>query len=273
MTDRRDKEGTEQFHELFGTDAFLDDISRGIDPTHGSDPLAEVFLQLHHDVNAPMPQAPLVDDLLPATPVQEPTQADELAARRNRRERRRVSPLVSGLVGAAAATMLIAGTGGAIYNANPDSPLWGAKTSLFGEHAAMVDLASALEEVDKRHAEGDVDGALAVLDQARVLAQAVNSQDRQSTQRAIEQLEARIVEVPTTVTQAVPTTALSTSVSTATTTTRQTEPAEPIVITQVETVTVTTTQATTVYQPVPVPAATATPVATSELTPTPTPGV
>lgn len=248
MTDRRDEKGAaEQFEELFGTDAFLDDLSRGVDPTGGTDPLAELMLTLHHEVTAPMPPAPSLDDLLPE---ENPAVASLDAHRRHR-----VSPWMSGLVGAAAATMLIAGTGGAVYNASPGSPLWGTKTAVFGEHAAVVDLASALEEVDKRHSEGDVTGAMEVLEQARVLADAVNAQDRESTQRAIQALEARIVEVPTTVTESVSTTTVETSVSTSTETTTKepTVPASPIFITETETVTVTVVPPVATGTPTPTP--------------------
>ncbi|MEJ5927924.1 hypothetical protein WG915_04735 [Corynebacterium sp. H128] len=237
MTDRRDEKGTtEQFHELFGTDAFLDDLSRGVDPSDGADPLAAMMLELHREVNAPIPNAPSLDELLPAAPA---------VASLDKQRRRRVSPWMASLVGAAAATVLLAGTGGAIYNADPSSPLWGAKTAVFGGHAAVVDLASALDEVDKRHAEGDVEGAMRVLEQARILADAVNSQDRQSTQRAINELEARIVEVETTVTQSVPTTATSVAVETSVATTTEKEPViqlPPVIVTEVETVTVTVVQ-------------------------------
>lgn len=263
MTDRREEEGvTEQFEELFGSDAFLDDLSRGVDPSSGADPLADLMLSLHREVNAPMPEAPSVDDLLPPVVSLE------------ERRRRRVSPFASGLVGAAAATMLIAGTGGAVYNASPDSPLWGAKVTVFGEHAAVVDLASALNEVDKRHAQGDVQGAMEVLEQARVLADAVNAKDRDSTQRAIQELEARIVEVPTTITESVPTTSTAVETTVATTVSGEpVTPVAPIVLTEVETVTVTVVQPTTVTAtmiPTPVPTATPTPVDPT-LTPTVTP--
>lgn len=265
MTDRREGNGvTEQFDELFGTDAYLDDIARGIDPSRGKDPLAALMLELHREVNAPIPAAPNLDELLPQV-----EQTPAVVSLAERRQRRRVSPLMSGLVGAAAATMMLAGAGGAIYNAQPHSPLWNAKVSMFGEHAAVIDLASALDEVDKRHTEGDVQGAMQVLEKARLLADAVNSKDRESTQKAIQELEARIVEVPTTVTQAVPTTATATSVQTSVSTTTSHEPADtqaPIVITDTQTVTVTVVQSTTVTEK-PVTTATPTPVATSEPAP------
>lgn len=265
MTDRGEKKGaSEQFDELFGTDAFLDELSRGVDPSGGADPLAELMLSLHHQVNAPIPAAPDLDDLLPE-------EASPVVSLDERRRRRSVSPWMSGLVGAAAATMLIAGAGGAVYNAQPDSPLWEAKTSMFGEHAAVVDLASALEEVDKRHAEGDVEGAMQVLEQARILANAVNSQDRASTQRAIQELEARIIEVPTTVTQAVPTTATSVETSVSITTSR--EPAEvlpPIVITETQTVTETVVRSTTISVSVTPSVVSPTPTASTSVEPTAT---
>lgn len=265
MTDRREGNGmSEQFNELFGTDAFLDDLSRGIDPSQGRDPLAEMFLELHQEVNAPMPAAPNLDDLLPEAP------ADDLAARRERK-RRGVSPLMSGLVGAAAATLLIAGGGGAIYNAGPTSPLWNAKIALFGEHAAVVDLASALQEVDQLHAKGDVDGAMKLLDRARALADAVNARDRESTQKAIAELEARASQTPATVTQSAPhateTSTVTMSNSETSSTSTPQESKEPTTVTETTVATKTVT-VTVVKQ---APATTSAVTSQSEIPTTPKP--
>ncbi|MDU0478758.1 hypothetical protein QVA66_05850 [Staphylococcus chromogenes] len=262
MTDRRDgNDSNKQFNELFGADAFLDDLARGVDPSEGKDPLAQLILELHHEVNAPIPPAPSIDELMPA-------EVDELASRRARK-RRGVSPLMSGLVGAAAATLVIAGGGGAIYNAGPDSPLWNAKTALFGEHAAVVDLASALQEVDQRHAQGDVEGALQLLDRARALADAVNARDRASTQRAIAELEARTVQVPTTVVEsAAPhtTTSTVTPEKTSEPTTSAPSPRDSVTRTVVQTE-VSTVTVTVIKEP----AVTRVPAAPAPVTATPEP--
>ncbi|AKK02371.1 hypothetical protein [Corynebacterium epidermidicanis] len=272
MTDRRDRNGTSgQFDELFGADAFLDDLSRGVDPTGGKDPLAQLMLELHQQVNAPMPPAPSLDDLLPAEATAPTTApADDLAARRAKK-RRLVNPWVSGLVGAAAATLVIAGGGGAIYNANPSSPLWGAKIAMFGEHAAVVDLASALQEVDQRHADGDIEGAMQLLDRARALADAVNARDRASTQRAIAELEARTVQVPTTITEtAAPST--TTSIVTSEPNRAPQQNPEPTAVTVVQTkVTTETVTVTVEKQPVATQTPTATPEPTTMVTIAPSP--
>ncbi|PRQ11563.1 hypothetical protein C1Y63_05110 [Corynebacterium sp. 13CS0277] len=99
-------------------------------------------------------------------------QVIDLAARR----RRRGSNFMSGLVGAAAATLLIAGSGVAIHNATPGSPLWGANTAIFGDHAAVVELATTLDEAGSRTDSGDIEGALALLDKAKALANDLSNQ-------------------------------------------------------------------------------------------------
>ena len=57
----------------------------------------------------------------------------------SRRRKPRINAFMSGLIGAAAATLVIAGSGAAIYNSQPGSFLWGLNTKLFGDHAAVVE--------------------------------------------------------------------------------------------------------------------------------------
>lgn len=151
-----------QLQPLVDDDAFLTELSLGNDPSAGDDPLAALFLELRDEVEAPMPPAPVVEGA-----DQEPEVISLAAARR----RRRVSPpWASGLIGAAAATVLLAGGSGAvIYNAGPGSPLHGLNESVFGksQDAAEVELASSLEEMQDKVAQGDIEGARAVLSDTR----------------------------------------------------------------------------------------------------------
>src|SRR5699024_9468788 len=125
--------------------------------------LAALFLELREDVERPMPAAPKVEDA-----DLEP-EIISLASARKRRRRNR--PFMSGLIGAAAATVLIAGSGAAIYNAGPGSPLYGMNQSLFSSSDdAFVELASTLEEMDAAAASGDLAGTRALLEEARDLA-------------------------------------------------------------------------------------------------------
>lgn len=123
---------------------------------------------------------------------------DDLAARREAKASRRSSGwLGHGLIGAAAATLVIAGGGAMVFNAEPGDALWGVHESLFADHAAVVQLASTLEEADNANAQGDVQGALELLEKARAMAQDMNRQ------------QAKRVPAPpvtTTVTEEVPTT-------------------------------------------------------------------
>ncbi|GAB2501006.1 Anti-sigma-D factor RsdA [Corynebacterium atrinae] len=139
-------------------DAFLTDLSHGIDPTDGEDELAALFLALRDDVERQMPPAPLIEG------------ADEepvVISLAERRAARRSRPLLSGLIGAAAATLVIAGSGTAIFNATPGSPLWGISSTLFSDRAAVIELAGTLEQVDSRAAQGDMDGARELISEAR----------------------------------------------------------------------------------------------------------
>lgn len=149
-------------------DEFLTALSRGIDPSHGSDELAAAFLALREEVEAPMPQAPLIDGgggTSSEPPTQEQPAVVSLEERRKRRSR--TNPWTAGLVGAAAATVLVAGSGAALYNATPGSPLWGPSQALFGEDTNYVELAGALDEIETKTESGDIAGARLLIEQMR----------------------------------------------------------------------------------------------------------
>ncbi|MCX7540331.1 hypothetical protein [Corynebacterium antarcticum] len=211
MSDRRPEDagvGGGQDDNLFRTDAFLNDLANGVDPSGGNDELAGLLLGLKAEVDAPMPPAPSLDqldrvDASPATtrfaPVTGPA-AEKTAVGGGARvlsltgRRRAVPGFVHGLIGAAAATLVIAGGGTAVYNAEPGSALWDVNTAMFGDHASVVELASTLEEADNRNANGDVAGALELLEQAKVMAKEIN------TRNAAKADPARHTTVPLTVT-------------------------------------------------------------------------
>ncbi|GAB3087349.1 hypothetical protein [Corynebacterium aquatimens] len=118
-------------------DAFLTALSEGSDPSGGSDELAAMLLELREDVEAPMPAAPML-------PEHNDGPADLDAYRRRRRG---ANPWVAGLVGAAAATVVVAGAGTALFG----PPTTNSSTT--------VELASALEEIENATNNGDIAAA------------------------------------------------------------------------------------------------------------------
>jgi hypothetical protein len=164
----------EQLQPLIDDDAFLTELSLGNDPSDGADELAALFLELREDVERPMPAAPVVEGA-----ELEPEIISLSSARKRRRKGR---PLMNGLIGAAAATVLIAGSGAAIYNAGPGSLLYGMNQSLFSSSDdAFVELASTLDEMDAAAASGDLAGTRALLEEARNLASRAQG-DRQAAE-------------------------------------------------------------------------------------------
>ncbi|TVX82518.1 hypothetical protein [Corynebacterium sp. NML180780] len=178
---RRDDEATEEFAAVADVDAWLDAIAAGEDPSGGEDELAALFLDLKGEVDRPASEPLLIDAT--STPSDDPDASDasdetgtagsvipfRSASRKPRRSRRGVSPWVSGLVGAAAATAVVTGSGAALYNATPGSPLWGPATAVFGDRTAAVELAATLDELEAANDSGDKDAASALFEQARAL--------------------------------------------------------------------------------------------------------
>lgn len=170
MTKRRDDEAdngyfTTQFPAVVADDAFLTDISRGVRAEEGEDDLADLLLGFRDEVEAPMPVPPTLADLgLSAVDEEGGGGATVIPLRRRGGFGR---GLISGLVGAAAATLVIAGGGAAVYNAEPGSPLWGVSKSMFGDRAAVIELAGTLDEMDGFAETGDVEGLRALLSDAR----------------------------------------------------------------------------------------------------------
>ncbi|MDO5031245.1 hypothetical protein [Corynebacterium sp.] len=156
----------EQLQPLVDDDAFLTHLSQGQDPSDGEDELAALFLELREDVEKQMPPAPLIEGA-----EMEPEVISLGAARKRRRNR----PFLNGLVGAAAATVLIAGAGAVAINTGV--------ISTEKENPSVVELAGTLEEMDKRSAEGDMDGTRQLLEEARKLVNQVNKNKADEKQR------------------------------------------------------------------------------------------
>lgn len=145
----------DQFAPLARDDEFLTALSQGQDPSEGTDELAALLLQLRDDVTSTMPPAPVIE-------AEEDTNVIPLAPRR-----RRSGALFHGLVGAAAATVLIAGSGAVLVG-----------TGLIGQShddPTVVELAGTLDEIQSRAAEGDISGTRALLDEAQRLVEKLDS--------------------------------------------------------------------------------------------------
>ena len=174
-------------------DFFLDQLSQGIDPSQGQDPLAAALLGLRTEIESEISAAPELADadhnVVPlhpggGRPRHRLSRAD---ARRSRRASRtnghgsggglgsgsgagRRFGWGSALVGAAAATALFAVGSVSVYHATPNSPLWGVHQSLFDdEEAARVELASTLEQLEDSAHRGDEDATRQLIAEARTL--------------------------------------------------------------------------------------------------------
>ncbi|MCQ9342526.1 hypothetical protein [Corynebacterium kozikiae] len=231
--------------ELHADDALLTAIARGEDPTFGSDPLAAALLGLRKEVAKDMPPAPNLADFgfdlsdrsdhsdrgdrsdSSAVSQNQDAQVVPLQARR-----RRVGRVASGLIGAAAATLVIAGGGSMIYSATPGSPLYSANQAVFGSNDAVVQLASKLEAADSLNARGDVEGARQVLAEAEALLEQMSQRQREQAQADLERAQAAI---PQTVTEVRETTVTP-------------EPGAPETVVEKITETVTETKTVTVTQ-------------------------
>ncbi|MBK4142945.1 hypothetical protein [Corynebacterium macginleyi] len=140
---------TEQLQPLVDDDVFLTELSQGKDPSHGCDELAGLLLGLKGDIDKQMPPAPRVDGV-----EDEP----EIISLDKVRSRRRNRPVMHGLIGAAAATVILAGAGGVMANSGLfDRP----------DETRNVELASTLDEMESRAAEGDIEGARELMKEAR----------------------------------------------------------------------------------------------------------
>lgn len=142
------EEPTEHLGAVNESDAFLTALSRGEDPSRGQDPLAAALLSLKHEVDAPAPPAPEV------APV--PVKSS------------RWKPWMHGLVGAAAATAVLTGSGALLYNSNALAPS--------RDESTVVELASTLEEMELKASEGNFEALHALLGEALGIIRKLESQ-------------------------------------------------------------------------------------------------
>lgn len=152
--------------DILASDAFIDALSRGDDPSAGHDPLAAALLDLKAEVDQPMTPAPqLAADEAPQT-----KQVASLdVARERKAKKRQVSPWLSGLIGAAAATVVCVGTGAALFD-----------NSGANEDTTVVELATTLDELEAANQTGDAEAARTLLEQARGLVNTMKERERAS---------------------------------------------------------------------------------------------
>ena len=135
----------------------------------------------------------------------------------NSRRRWGLGRIASGLIGAAAATLVLAGAGGAVMSAKEGSPFYGLHQKLFGERAdkaAVIELASKLEEVTNRTNKGDVKGAQQSLQEAQKIVDKLhNGQDKVEAQQKVDNTKTTVTTVTVTPPAPSPAPAQTTTVS------------------------------------------------------------
>lgn len=186
--------------EFASSDAFIEALSRGDDPSGGADPLAAALLELKADIDRPLPPAPQLDaGQSPAGNVA------SLEAARDAKRKRQLSPWLAGLMGAAAATAIWVGTGTTPFDQGvQDDP-------------TVVELAATLDELEVASQRGDEAATRDLLEQARGLV--ASMKDRGN--RAVNGDESEATTAETTVTT------VTTTVTSTVTTTSSQAPDEP----------------------------------------------
>lgn len=263
----REEDFTELIPSVMSADAYFTDLSRGQRPGEGEeDALADLMLGLREEVEGQMPATPSLAELGLSEPEEETGGSDNVVPLRRRGVGRSIA---GGLIGAAAATLVIAGGGAAVYNAEPGSPLWGMSKQMFGERAAAVELAGTLDELDSFAQSGDVEGMRTLLNDARARL-ATGEEARATTPGTLTTTATVELEPRATAPAPAPAEAEAVEPETLVETTTVTEQE-----TVTETAVRTATQTVTVVPQVPVqpaPTGTPTPTVTSSPTAAPDPG-
>lgn len=174
----------DHFEEFANSDAFIEALMLGDDPSAGNDPLAAALLKLKGDVDRPMPPAPqlYVEDS------QSVGNVASLDEKRAEKAKRRVSPWLSGLIGAAAATVVCVGTGAALFEDGAQ-----------GEDTTMVELATTLDELEVASKSGDEESARDLLEQARGLVDTIKERERRTARGGAAATVTKTVTEATTV--------------------------------------------------------------------------
>lgn len=174
--------------EFASSDAFIEALSRGDDPSGGADPLAAALLELKADIDRPLPRAPQLDAGQSLA-----GNVASLEAARDAKRKRQLSPWLAGLMGAAAATAIWVGTGTTPFDQGvQDDP-------------TVVELATTLDELEVASQRGDEAATRDLLEQARGLV--ASMKDRQHRAGKGDDSEAvTVTTVTTTVTSTVTTT-------------------------------------------------------------------
>ena len=189
--------------EFASSDAFIDALSRGDDPSGGADPLAAALLELKADIDRPLPPAPQLDAGQSLA-----GNVASLEAARDAKRKRQLSPWLAGLMGAAAATAIFVGTGTTPFDQGvQDDP-------------TVVELAATLDELEVASQRGDEAATRDLLEQARGLV--ASMKDRGN--RAVNGDESEAATAETTVTTV---TTVTTTVTSTVTTTSSQAPDEP----------------------------------------------
>lgn len=175
--------------EFASSDAFIEALSRGDDPSGGADPLAAALLELKADIDRPLPPAPQLDaGQSPAGNVA------SLVAARDAKRKRQLSPWLAGLVGAAAATAIWVGTGATPFDQGvQDDP-------------TVVELAATLDELEVASQRGDEAATRDLLEQARGLVASMKDRQHRAGKGDDSEAVTTVTTVTTTVTSTVTTT-------------------------------------------------------------------
>jgi len=122
-------------------------------------------LDLKADVDRPMPPAPQ----LYTEHAQPSGNVASLEEKRAEKAKRRVSPWLSGLIGAAAATVVCVGTGAVLFESDAAD-----------EDTTVVELATTLDELEVASESGDAAAARDLLEQARGLVATIKERERRA---------------------------------------------------------------------------------------------
>ncbi|WP_308251819.1 anti-sigma-D factor RsdA [Rhodococcus sp. GOMB7] len=187
-------------------DALIESISNGgpvaTDSTEQYE-LALILSQWRDDVVAtPMPEGPLLDDVIAAITAT-PSGFSDRQRSRSRSRLRVVRPIAAA---AAVAAVVFGGATAMAYDAQPGDALWGVKQVVFADEAnstvAKIDTTSELEKAERLLAAGDIPAAKMVLDNAAHRADAVK--DSQDKTDLVERWGKLMTQVQETTSPAVP---------------------------------------------------------------------